>query len=594
MSCEDRLRIRNNALLDSDLSSLFPSRQANRDGQRFKRKSRRRNISQERRVGSSSMTTWARQLYVALIISAISKTPFCGAFVTPICKNEISELLTISKTEFKKKKKAISQISGGIKRTSGTTAGLSSITPTNSNSMADGTNNNNNANNNRNNNNTEIAGLILAVAIILSLAGISGPGSGIGTSEEVTSTSVAVMTKVVENTVPTSSTEVVAVTLGESIGGVIGAIFSVAINFILKGGKTSDESSESSDSETSENEKSTTKPSLWYQGISDGDYFIVNSASNSLLEAAGVPESVAKYSSVFIAAIPSQLFKITSRILQQKRAKEEMPSSSLLRDEQERKPNSKSTLRKKNDNEEAFDLNETVPVAINAATAEVIASSAATTVATESTVAVAVTAVDFVEVFADVTRWLEYDVLKTEYGETALSELWRVENNLEAINPLQAAITFGLLGSLAAVSSRWYADVLYGRFCYGPIEKQREVRFRKNAEWFSMYLSTAASASVLFGCYEFFQLPVGRYIQGTLSGGVEGCVGSSRFDACLQTFIDTNSPGPTAAAQLRALITNLYGVYVRLQDIAGDTSSQDMSALIRAWSVSIASFIANL
>lgn len=184
-------------------------------------------------------------------------------------------------------------------------------------------------------------------------------------------------------------------------------------------------------------------------------------------------------------------------------------------------------------------------------------------------------------------------VLKTEYGESASLQLW-METNPALINPLQAALTYALLGSLAAVSSRWYADVLYGRFGYGPIEKQKEVRSRSNAEWFSLYSSTAASASALFGCYEFFQLPIGRYIQGTLSGGVEGCVGSSQFEACMQTFIDDNAPGPSPEAQLRALITNLYAVYVRLGDIAGDTTTEDVSALVRAWSVSLASFIANM
>lgn len=184
-------------------------------------------------------------------------------------------------------------------------------------------------------------------------------------------------------------------------------------------------------------------------------------------------------------------------------------------------------------------------------------------------------------------------VLKTEYGETALSQLWMVGNNLSAINPLQSAITFALLGSLAAVSSQWYADVLYGRFRYGPIEKQREVRRRNSAEWFSIYSSTAASAATLFGCYEFFQLPIGRYIQGTLSGGVEGCFGSSSFDACMQTFINTNAPGPSTEAQFRALATNLFAVYIRLQDIAGDTTWDDIAALIRAWSVSFASYMAN-
>jgi len=166
--------------------------------------------------------------------------------------------------------------------------------------------------------------------------------------------------------------------------------------------------------------------------------------------------------------------------------------------------------------------------------------------------------------------------------------------NVAAINPLQSSLTFALLGSLAAVSSLWYADILYARFSYGPFEKQQEVRTRNSAEWVSLYSSTAASAAALFGCYEFFQLPIGRYIQGTLAGGVEGCVGSSKFEACMQTYINTNSPGPTAQAQLRALATNLYAVFIRLQDIAADTTTDDMSALVRAWSVSIASYIANM
>jgi len=185
-------------------------------------------------------------------------------------------------------------------------------------------------------------------------------------------------------------------------------------------------------------------------------------------------------------------------------------------------------------------------------------------------------------------------VLKTEYGEIALSQLWNVHNTRIEINPIESSVAYAVLGTLAAVSSRWYADVLYGKFCYGPQEKQKEVRTRTAAEWFSLYSSTAASSFALFGCYEFFQLPIGRYIQGTLAGGVEGCVGSLSFDSCLQTYIDTNSPGPTAEAQLRALLTNLYAVWIRLQDIAVDTSADDVSALVRAWSVSFSSFISNL
>mmetsp|Transcript_30891 Transcript_30891/g.35479 ORF Transcript_30891/g.35479 Transcript_30891/m.35479 type:complete len:548 (-) Transcript_30891:6-1649(-) len=446
--------------------------------------------------------------------------------------------------------------------------------------------------------NSDFTGLLLAIGIVLSLAGMSTTDSsgGVGKSIEVTSSGIAAMTKVGEVIVPSTSTDLIATTLGESIGGVIGAVFSVAINFVIRGGGgisggKSREDKSSSDNNDSDEEKA----SLLSQGISDSDYFIANSASYSLLEVLGVPESVAKFSSIFIAAIPSQLVKIGASASKQKRAKENQLLSELLREDQERKLKQSnfflSLVSSSSFTKKIVDPKKREPVAASLA---IPRSTPTVTRTTETTTTAAITAIDFVEVFADITRWLEYDVLKTEYGETALSQIWNVHNTRIDINPIESAVGYALLGALAAVSSRWYADVLYGQFCYGPQEKQKEVRTRTAAEWFSLYSSTAASSFALFGCYEFFQLPIGRYIQGTLAGGVEGCVGSSKFDQCLGTYIDTNSPGPTSEAQLRALVTNLYAVWIRLQDIAVDTSADDVSALVRAWSVSVSSFISNL
>lgn len=73
----------------------------------------------------------------------------------------------------------------------------------------------------------------------------------------------------------------------------------------------------------------------------------------------------------------------------------------------------------------------------------------------------------------------------------------------------------------------------------------------------------------------------------------EGCLGSSSFDSFLNTYIDTNSPGSTVEAQLRALITNLYAVRIIFQDIAVDTSADDVSTYVRAWSVSFRSYTSN-
>lgn len=170
-------------------------------------------------------------------------------------------------------------------------------------------------------------------------------------------------------------------------------------------------------------------------------------------------------------------------------------------------------------------------------------------------------------------------VLKSEYGE------------ILEMNMIDSGGMGALLGLLAAVSSRLYADVLYGQFGYGPRAKQREVRSRSVSEWLSLYFSTAASAATLFGVYELSQRPISRYIQGTLAGGVEGCIGSNDFEYCLQTYINTNAPGPSPDAQFRALIVNLSMLAVRLQDIAGDTTYDDIAALVRAWSVSLMSYL---
>jgi hypothetical protein len=271
---------------------------------------------------------------------------------------------------------------------------------------------------------SKIVGAILAVGIILSLAGLSIKGlgvGGIGNANEVTSSSVAAMTNVVDTVIPSTSTDLLAVTLGESIGGVIGAIFSVAINFILRGGKTKtedDESSSSDDNSSYSNNNNINvvdindddkKSSLLSQGISDSDYFIANSASYALFEAVGVPESIAKLSSIFVAAIPSQLVKVGATMSKQKRDKENQLMLQLLREEQKKKQkrNFPFSLPLSSSKKSIVNPKELKPVT---AAMAMPGDTSITTGATETTAAAAaVTAIDFVEVFADITRWLEYE-----------------------------------------------------------------------------------------------------------------------------------------------------------------------------------------
>ena len=352
----------------------------------WKRRRRRRDNCRGCIIEHSNTAYLVQRLFLFSLVASLYATNegnncLCDAFTTPKSHrtgipNRIDQITTLT-IENRTRKRSISSIPRLMARNEASTNSSLNSSASGDN-ISGGADNNNNSGKNKNN--AEIAGLILAVGIILSLAGITGPsGSGVGNGD--TSTSVAVMTKVVENTVPTTSTEVVAVTLGESIGGVIGAIFSVAINFVLRGGKTTEvDPSKSLESENKKNKKQN-KKSLISQGLSDSDYFIANSASNSfLLEIVGVEQSVAKYVSIFVATIPSQLVKIGSRIEEQKSLKaEEFKSTSPS--------NGQQNEARKNQNE--------------------ISASVSTT--TESTAAIAATAIDFVEIFADVTRWLEYE-----------------------------------------------------------------------------------------------------------------------------------------------------------------------------------------
>ncbi|MGK3743046.1 MAG: hypothetical protein ACI90V_009902, partial [Bacillariaceae sp.] len=203
--------------------------------------------------------------------------------------------------------------------------------------------------------------------------------------------------------------------------GVIGAIFSVAINFILRGGKTKtedDESSSSDDNSSYSNNNNINivdiddddkKSSLLSQGISDSDYFIANSASYALFEAVGVPESIAKLSSIFVAAIPSQLVKVGAKMSKQKRDKENQLMLQLLREEQKKKQkrNFPFSLPLSSSKKSIVNPKELKPVT---AAMAMPGETSITTGATETTAAAAaVTAIDFVEVFADITRWLEYE-----------------------------------------------------------------------------------------------------------------------------------------------------------------------------------------
>ncbi|CAJ1930332.1 unnamed protein product [Cylindrotheca closterium] len=388
---------------------------------------------------------------------------------------------------------------------------------------------------------------VAAVLILAIIIGLSINDSNDVTQDEIAVTAVS---NVVGATLPSSPTDLVAGALGESVGGFVGVFASASLSSLLNAFK-------------SKNNTDISKDSRMTNAIAESDYFIVNSASLPLLMAIGLPPVLASVGSTLFAVIPSELIKLRQR-RREMVIEEDRLLNDLLAKERNRR-NSRPTMPKpfakaKESIEEKVSVDNLLPVEAGGD-------------------------VDAVEIFADVIRWLEYAVLKAEFGGTLTF------NNMV----LGPGISGAIFGIIASVSSQFYADVLYGElFELGPRSKQEEVSSRLTSDWVKVYASSAVSSAALFGVFEEAQIPVSRWIQGILAGGVDGCIGSTSFDICLQTYIDSNAPGPSPEAQLRALLVNFMMVGQRVQDIAGDTTWDDLRRLLAAWSVSAYSYFQHL
>merc|ERR1719491_534880 len=242
------------------------------------------------------------------------------------------------------------------------------------------------------------------------------------------------------------------------------------------------------------------------EAIADGDYFIANSASRTLFEAIGVSPAIASVASVVAASVPSQIVKALGRgEAMRAEERERLLQEELLREEEERERLKRSFWRR---------LVSPVASSLSSSdkkqSATLQSSSAALTKEkTEPSKAdLDLANIDLVEVFSDCTRWLAYDVLRADFGESLL--IW---DGLV----LDTTLTGFLFGTIAAISSQLYADVFYGVFKYGP-ESRREVLYNRTIrDTVALYTSRCVSTATLFGVYEFVQGPVGRYIQGTLA-----------------------------------------------------------------------------
>ena len=133
-----------------------------------------------------------------------------------------------------------------------------------------------------------ISGFLIGGIIILGLAG--SPDAE--TSDPILGAfPIATVTNVIDAAVPGSSTDIVAVSLGEAIAGIIGAVLSALLKALASDDR---------------------KP-LVAEALADSDYFIAQAGLIPTLEAVGISPFFASLGGVVVASVPSQLVKLGSK-----------------------------------------------------------------------------------------------------------------------------------------------------------------------------------------------------------------------------------------------------------------------------------------
>ena len=188
---------------------------------------------------------------------------------------------------------------------------------------------------------------------------------------------------------------------------------------------------------------------------------------------------------------------------------------------------------------------------------------------------------DYVEIFADVTKWLEYDVLIQNFeGMVTLNGA-----------PVSSGIESAVFGFLAALSSQLWADVIYRNFDMGLEPNIEASKNRSIPDTVKLYLLRCLSAATLFGVYESVRLPISTFIIDLLSGGVDSCVGSQDYNLCIETFVVDNPAQATSEGQARAFFVAAANILDRLSDFGSSVNIDNFTELTRGLAVQLASII---
>jgi hypothetical protein len=350
---------------------------------------------------------------------------------------------------------------------------------------------------------------------------------------------------VLRASLPQSATDVVAVALGEGIAGVIGAIATLFVSLLLRLQAANEELMDDA----------ANKKELVRKAVADGDYFVTRAAALPLFESLGFSPLAATVTSVILASVPYEIIKLGSS-REKARMEEDLLMEQLLQEEQERKRQEAGLFSRMTNGRTESVLTSVDPQSLLPAKDN--------------------NPIDFVELFSDITKWLEYDVLKTDLDGRVVWNGQVLASNVDS----------ALFGGIAALSSQLYADLIYRYTSYGTEEKRTESRERSFGGWLKLYATTSLNSAVLFGVYATVKNPVGRAVAGFLSGGVDSCLGSRDYQTCIDAYILNNPPGADTAAQLRSLATAFVSLLDRLQtDASFDKQELTRSLLVQLFSI---------
>ena len=363
-------------------------------------------------------------------------------------------------------------------------------------------------------------GMVLVGAVLFNLATEDVP---VPVAAENTDIVLETVTRnLLQAALPQSATDVIAVSLGETIGAVVG-VFATTIVTSLVSLRMRILGMEWSAMMPSDSQKP-----FWTQALANTDYFLVRAAVTPILISAGLDPLPAAVGSVFIATVPYELVKYQARIQSFRRTEDELLAE-LLREEEARRKNGRFS-RSNNARDDAAVLQPVSPSPLT---------------------------LDIPEFVADLIQWLEYDVLKSEYSGTLI---------MMGIPVTNAGAESAVFGFLAALSSQLYLDVLYQTTNLGPAQESERARNRSLLDILTAYTTRCLQTAALFGVYESVKQPIRQSLATVLSGGVAGCLGSGNYDACVDEYL-LNNPFESISFQdqIRGLAAAVGALIERLQ-----------------------------